>query len=71
VWAYPHKGDPIRSEGSYDAALNPQQYEQMMKSYFPCQRAVELKPGSYTLRIGILDRTTNLIGTLSTPVSVK
>jgi len=71
VWAYPHKGDPIRSEGTYDAALNPQQYDQMMKSYFPCQRALELKPGSYTLRIGILDRTTNLIGTLSTPVIVQ
>lgn len=71
VWAYPHKGDPIRSEGTYDASLNPQQYEQMMKSYFPCQRALDLKPGSYTFRIGILDRTTNLIGTLSSAVDVK
>jgi VWFA-related protein len=71
VWAYPHKGDPIRSEGTYDAALNPGQYEQIMKSYFPCRRALDLKPGSYTLRIGILDRTTNLIGTLSTPAVVR
>lgn len=71
VWAYPHKGDPVRSEGTYDAALNAQQYEQIMKSYFPCQRALELRPGTYTFRIGILDRTTNLIGTLSTPVVVK
>lgn len=70
VWAYPHKGDPIRSEGTYDAALKPEQYEQMMKSYFPCRRMLDLKPGSYTLRIGILDRTTNLIGTVSTPVVV-
>lgn len=71
AWAYPHKGDPVRSEGAYDAALGAQQYEQMMKSYFPCQRALELKPGSYTVRIGVLDRTTNLIGTLSAPVVVK
>jgi VWFA-related protein len=70
VWAYPHKGDPIRSEGTYDAALNSAQYEQVMKSYFPCRRSLDLKPGSYTLRIGILDRTTNLIGTLSTPAVV-
>jgi VWFA-related protein len=70
VWAYPHKGDPIRSEGTYDAALKGDQYEQMMKSYFPCRRVLDLKPGSYTLRIGILDRTSNLIGTLSTPVAM-
>ena len=70
VWAYPHKGDPVRSEGTYDAALKPEQYEQLMKSYFPCRRVLDLKPGSYTLRIGILDHTANLIGTLSTPVAV-
>lgn len=71
VWAYPHKGNPIRSEGTYDAAFKPEEYEQLMKSYFPCRRTLDLKPGSYTLRIGILDRTTDQIGTLSTPVAVQ
>jgi len=71
VWAYPHKGDPIRSEATYDAALKQDQYQQLMKSYFPCQRQLELKPGTYTLRIGVLDRTSNLIGTLSTPAEVR
>ena len=70
VWAYPPKGDPIRAEGTYDAALKADEYQQMMKSYFPCRRALDLKPGHYTLRIGVLDGTTNLIGTTNAQVTV-
>lgn len=70
AWAYPAKGDPVRSEGTSTAALKPDVYEQIMHSYFPCQRSLELKPGHYTLRLGVLDRTTNLIGTTSTPLTV-
>ena len=33
-------------------------------------KALDLKPGQYTLRLGVLDRTANLIGTLSTPLNV-
>jgi VWFA-related protein len=71
VWAYPKKGDPVRSEGgTINAALPPDQFDRMMKSFFPCQRALELKPGQYVLRLGVLDRTVNLIGTVSTPLNV-
>jgi len=71
VWAYPRKGDPIRAEGgTITAALPIDDYNKIMKSFFPCQRALDLKPGQYTLRLGVLDRKANLIGTLSTPLSV-
>jgi hypothetical protein len=71
VWAYPKKGDPVRVEGgTIIADLPAGEYEKMRKSFFPCQRALELKPGPYTLRLGVLDRTANLIGTLSTPINV-
>jgi hypothetical protein len=71
VWAYPKKGDPVRSEGgTINAALPPDQFDRLMKSFFPCQRALELKPGQYMLRLGVLDRTVNLIGTVSTPLNV-
>jgi VWFA-related protein len=71
VWAYPKKGDPVRSEGgTINAALPPDQFNRLMKSFFPCQRALELKPGQYVLRLGVLDRTVNLIGTVSTPLNV-
>ena len=71
VWAYPKKGDPIRVEGGTITAALPQgDYEKVMKSFFPCQRALDLKAGQYTLRLGVLDRKSNLIGTLSTPLNV-
>ena len=71
VWAYPKKGDPIRTEGgTITAALPQSEYDKMMKSFFPCQRALDLKAGQYTLRLGVLDRKSNLIGTLSTPLNV-
>lgn len=71
VWAYPKKGDPIRVEGgTITAALPQSDYDKMMKSFFPCQRALDLKAGQYTLRLGVLDRKSNLIGTLSTPLNV-
>jgi VWFA-related protein len=71
VWAYPKKGDPIRIEGGTITAALPQgDYDKIMKSFFPCQRALDLKAGQYTLRLGVLDRKSNLIGTLSTPINV-
>jgi VWFA-related protein len=71
VWAYPKKGDPVRAEGgTVIAGLPPEEYEKMRKSFFPCQRTLDLKQGQYTLRLGVLDRTANLIGTLTTPLNV-
>lgn len=71
VWAYPKKGEPIRAEGgTITAGLPANEFEKMIKSFFPCQQALDLKPGQYTLRLGVLDRTTNLIGTLTTPLNV-
>jgi VWFA-related protein len=70
VWAYPQKGDPIRADGQARAALKQDIYQQLMSSYFPCQRSLALKPGRYTLRLGVLDETSGLIGTATTQVSV-
>jgi VWFA-related protein len=70
VWAWPTKGDPIRAEGSANAALKEDVYQQIMHSYFPCQRSLALKPGKYTLRLGVMDETTNLIGTTTSQVII-
>jgi hypothetical protein len=56
--------------GTITADLPQDDYEKMMKSFFPCKRALDLKPGQYTLRLGVLDRKANLIGTLSTSLNV-
>jgi VWFA-related protein len=71
VWAYHGKGDPIRSEGGVvKGDLKPEVYEQVMKSYFPCQRPIELPRGDYTLRLGVLDRTSHHMGTTMASASV-
>ena len=73
VWAYgKNKEKPTMSESDVTKAdLKPDVYQQVMKQYFPCSRTLELKPGAYTLKLGVLDRTTNLIGTTVTTVTVQ
>lgn len=74
VWAYKEKDKekPIMSNGdTVTAALKPDVYQDMMKKYFPCKRDLDLKPGAYTLKLGVVDRTTNLIGTATTALTVQ
>jgi VWFA-related protein len=73
VWAYgKNKEKPNMSEADTTSAnLKPDVYEQVMKQYFPCSRALELKPGTYALKLGVLDKTTNQIGTTVTTVTVQ
>jgi VWFA-related protein len=70
VWAYPPKGDPVRAEGEFNAALKEDEYQQVLRSYFPCRKSLSLKPGHYTLRLGVLDGKTNLMGTATTQINV-
>ncbi|HJX84137.1 MAG TPA: VWA domain-containing protein, partial [Candidatus Angelobacter sp.] len=70
VWAFPSKGDPVRKENDVTANLKEDEYRQVMHSYFPCKTVLDLKPGHYTLRLGVIDRTTNLIGTTTTQITV-
>ncbi|HJX85599.1 MAG TPA: hypothetical protein VJ723_14770, partial [Candidatus Angelobacter sp.] len=64
VFAYPEKGKPIMTEGTSSVvALRPEKLAQAMQSRFPCSQTVNLKSGRYTLRLGVVDRNTNLIGT--------
>jgi VWFA-related protein len=74
VWAYGKDRDkPQMFSSTVNASLKPNEFQQMMQQRFlPCGRELELglKPGSYTLRLGVLDRTTNKIGTGSAQVTV-
>ncbi|HEY2912418.1 MAG TPA: VWA domain-containing protein [Candidatus Angelobacter sp.] len=72
VWAYgKDKDKPTMSSGTVNANLNAKDYQQMMQQRFlPCDRQLDLKPGTYTLRMGVLDRATNKIGTASAQMVV-
>jgi len=72
VWAYGKDRDkPTMSSGTVNANLNAKEYQQMMQQRFlPCDRQLDLKSGTYALRMGVLDRATNKIGTASAQVVV-
>lgn len=72
IWAYgKDKNKPIMSKGDTSKAdLKPEIYEQMMKQYYPCKQELELKPGTYTLKLGVLDRNSNQMGTTVASVTV-
>jgi len=74
VWAYGKDKDKPAgmTNDTLNANLTKDNYQQMMKQHFlPCTRELDLKPGTYTLRVGVLDRTTNKMGTSSVPVTVQ
>jgi VWFA-related protein len=73
VWAFgKDKDKPIMSHGDTSKAdLKPEVYEQLMKQYYPCKQELDLKPGTYTLRLGVLDRNSNLMGTTTASVTVQ
>jgi VWFA-related protein len=72
AWAYgKDKNKPIMSkEATQTADLKPEVYQSVMKQYFPCKTEIDLKPGTYTLRLAVIDRTTNLIGTTNAQTTV-
>jgi VWFA-related protein len=72
VWAYgKDKDKPTMSSGTVSANLRAGEFQQIMQQHFlPCDRELDLKPGAYTLRMGVLDRTTNKMGTASTQLIV-
>ena len=73
VWAYgKDKNKPFMSNNdTVTANLKREEFQLMMKQQFlPCKRELELKPGTYELRLGVLDRSSNRMGTASAPVIV-
>lgn len=42
----------------------------MLTSGIPAHQELELKPGKYRLRLGVIDRATNKIGTLDVPLTI-
>ncbi len=71
IAAFSEKGKYVTSVGSVtNAALKPETFSKVMQSIFPCQRVIELPPGSYLLRVGVRDLGTGLVGTINAKVTV-
>jgi VWFA-related protein len=74
VWAYgKDKNKPLMSNNdTVTANLTREEFQLMMKQQFlPCKREIDLKTGAYQLRLGVLDRSSNRMGTASAAVTVQ
>jgi hypothetical protein len=72
VAAFSDKGAPVKQESTtWNAAVKADEYAKMMQgAQFPCKQTIDLKPGSYNLTLGVLDRNSKLIGTTTAWVKV-
>jgi hypothetical protein len=59
-----------RVAGGMDATLRPEAYQQVMRTGLPFHQELALKPGTYTLRLGVLDRGSHKIGSVQAPVTI-
>ncbi len=53
-----------------NATLRPEVFDQVMKTGLPFHQELELKPGKYLLRLGVLDRGSQKIGTVDVPLTI-
>ena len=54
-----------------NTTLRPESYQLVMTSGLPFHQELDLKPGAYTLRVGVLDRTNEKIGTVDVPLTIQ
>ena len=57
--------------GNYQQILRPAELQVLMKTGLRLQQQLPLKPGSYQLKLGIVDRLSGKIGTIDVPLAIK
>ena len=62
--------DAGHSSDSINSSVSAKAYEDVMRSFIPAHQELQLKPGTYTLRLGVVDRNSRKIGTLDVPLTV-
>jgi len=71
AWAFPVKGKPIGSGGgTVNAKLDAETFKKVMQSALPCNQFLDLAPGNYMLRLGVIDQFSKRIGALTAWVTV-
>lgn len=64
VKVYSLKGELLKTASStMEATLKPDVFSKVMQSSFPCQQKIALDPGSYLLKLGVIDNRTGQLGT--------
>jgi VWFA-related protein len=71
VHVYSEKGKSLKTDvNGINAALKPDTFRKVMLGRFPCQEKIDLAPGNYVLRLGVIDNATGLLGTANAKVTV-
>jgi len=71
VAAYTEKGNFVKQEmASLTASVKEDEFPKLMSSALGCEKTIELKSGSYSLVLGVVDRSSRLIGTTTAWVKV-
>lgn len=69
--AWDKEGKAVAEDsGKIDASISATAYRDVMRSYIPAHQEIQVKPGTYTLRLGVVDRSSRKIGTLDVPLTV-
>jgi VWFA-related protein len=58
------------STDTVEADFVPAVYKQIMQTGFPAHQELDLKPGTYMLRLGVIDRGSQKIGTVDLPLTI-
>jgi hypothetical protein len=56
--------------GNFDPQFEPPGLDQILKKGLQVHQTLPLKSGSYTLRIGVADRNSGIIGTMDVPLTI-
>jgi VWFA-related protein len=69
--AYDKEGREVgHASDTLEASIKQAAYETVMTHGVPAQQQISLPPGAYNLRLGVMDRTSQQIGTLDVPVVI-
>jgi VWFA-related protein len=69
--AYDKDGKEVgHASDTLDGAIKAAAYETVMNNGIPAQQEIALPPGSYNLRLGVMDRPSQQIGTVDVPLVV-
>ena len=69
--AFTKAGQPIgQVSNTVDASLSPAEYDATLSKGFAVHQELDLPPGSYILRLGVMDHASQKIGTLDLPLAI-
>jgi len=71
VVAFDKDGKEVaHASDTLDGAIPQAAYDAVMKQGLPANQEIELKPGTYNLRLGVMDHATQQIGTVDVPLEI-